>query len=226
MNQNCNPEGNLYMVPTFGKVGQDQKVRLGDIKPNTDWDDGMDDWMGTIQLGGEEQGCFGYDGEHWYVKYGIDDDGNPLDEGAIADDIIVDINRGLIVVSVWGAQLTFAGEVLKGSSELYTDPSGNAYTGNFTPVAITLGDLVPNSDWDDGMDDWLGTVQLGGEEEFAFGYDGENWYLKYGNGDCYDKDGELIEEGGNANKFELAAGQGLVIVTVWGAQISIPGADE
>ena len=214
------------MVPTFGKVGQDQKVRLGDIKPGADWDDIMEDWMGTIQLGGEEQGCFGYNGENWYVKYGTDDDGNPLEEGAIADDMIIDINRGLIVVSAFGAELTFAGEVLRGDSELYTSDSGNAYTGNFTPVALTLGDFTPNEDWDDIMGDWLGTVQLGGEENFYFGFDGADWYLKgsVAGEECYDKDGQLIEEGGNANNFKIDAGEGLVIVTAMGASISIPGA--
>ena len=208
--------GNLYMVPTFGNVGNCETVKLSQLKPDAMWDDTLGDWLGTVQLGGEEDATYGFDGEIWYDQ----------NDGSDASDVEVSINQGLIVFSNMGSQLTFSGEVLRGDSELYSDYASNAYTGNFTPVAITLGDLVPDFMWDDTLGDWLGTISIGGEENFTFGYDGTDWYLMGStSGDvCYDKDGELIEEGGNANKFPVEAGQGLIVFSNMASAVSIPGA--
>ena len=216
MNQEGDATGNLYIVPTFQGVGANEKVKLSQIKPDENWDDIMGDWLGTIQIGGEEDATYGFDGEIWYDQ----------NDGSDASDVEININQGLIVYSVGGSSLTFSGEVMKGDSELFTDSTGNAYTGNFTPVAITLGDLIPDENWDDIMGDWIGTIQIGGEESFTFGFDGSDFYLQGSvtGEECYDKDGNLIEEGANANNYQILAGQGLIVYSVGGASITIPGA--
>ena len=216
MNQPGDDTGNLYMVPTVGKVGESTLVKLSQIKPNEMWYDMLGDWLGTIQLGGEEDATYGFDGEIWYDQ----------NTGLDASNVEIEINHGLIVYTAMGAELTFSGEVLKGDSELFTSDTGNAYTGNFTPVEIKLGDLVPDDMWYDMLGDWLGTISIGGEENFTFGYDGTDWYLmgSTSGDECYDKDGQLIEEGGNANNFPIAAGQGLIVYSAMGASVSLPGA--
>ena len=224
MNLDSDYDANVYFIPTFQGVGSELEINFSQLKPDADlWLDGSD-WLGTIQYGGEEEAQIGFDGENWYV-ISVTDPSCEWEEGQILNDVAVPANRGMIIYSALAAQMNVAGEVVRGDSELFTDYDVNCYTGNFTPVAITLGDLVPDDMWLDGSD-WLGTVQLGGEENFAFGFDGENWYLMSSTSgeECYDKDGNLIEEGGNANNFQIAAGQGLIVYSALAATITIPGA--
>ena len=218
------------MVPTFGKVGNATKVRLGDLKPDTElWIDGSD-WLGTVQYGGEELCQYGYNAEgHWYVwaitnPDSYADAGYTEAEGAIADDVMIPINGGLIVYSMLGSPIVFAGQVLVGDSELLTDMNSNVYTGNFMPVDIVLGDLVPDENWIDGSD-WLGTIQLGGEELVQFGYNEKgNWYVSYITNPTAFAEVSELSEGDVANNFPIASGSGIIVYSMLGASISIPGA--
>ena len=220
---------NQYFIPTFGNVGADTEIKFSQLKPadfENLWIDG-NDWLGTIQLGGEEEAMLGFDGENWYVS-SVTDPSCEWQEGDILNDVAVPLKRGMIVYTLQGCPIQVAGEVVRGDSELYAAEGENSYTGNFTPVAFTLGDLVVDKDfWIDG-NDWLGTIQLGGEEDYVFGYNPEEdfWYFQYSTSGaiCYDKDGNEVAEGENANNVEIAAGQGLILYSLQGCTINVPGA--
>jgi len=199
-------DDNLYFVPTFLNVGSATKVKLSDIKPDEDWDSGFD-WLGTLNSNGLEVDTYTYDGGHWYVL----EDWSMTE--TVADDVEITLSHGLVCYSYAGSKFTFSGQVVSGDTALYTVEDDNAYTGNFLPTQLRLGDIVPDSNWDSGFD-WLGTVNNNGLEVDTYTYDNGNWYVL--------EDWNITAT--VANDVEFDSGASLVVYTYGGAELSFPGA--
>ena len=235
---------NSYVIQTLCPVGKDVAdsgtvVTLADIKPTDDWDESSDTLYKINELG-LNIGNYTYvseanlkyypgaDAAGWYDAVEIQEDGE-VSSGRY-DDVELPMNSGFCVYNNTGAQLTFAGEVLKGDCELFTDTGKNAYTGNASPVDIDISDLVPSEDWDESSDTLYIINELGlNIADYTYVsaanlkyYDGATvpgWY----NAVEIQEDGE-VSTGCYNGLVEIKSGQGFCVYQNTDATISVPSA--
>ncbi len=164
---NTTAQDNIYLVQTLLPIGASlEEVPIGSIKPSANWDSGLGDWLGTVSPTGEQDEMYTYVNGGWYR---LDSDTWEPTGSCVDETAMIPYNGALVVYSDAGATLTFAGEVIVGDIEMKTNPQDNAYTGNLTPVAIDISDIVPLN-WDSGLGDWLGTVAASGEQVDMYTY--------------------------------------------------------
>ena len=199
-------DDNLYFVPTFLNVGSATKVKLSDIQPDGDWDCDFD-WLGTLNSNGLQVDTYTFDGGHWYVLE------NWVKTDTLADNVEITLSHGLVCYSYAGSKFTFSGQVVSGDTALYTVEDDNAYTGNFTPTQLRLGDIVPDANWDSDFD-WLGTVNNNGLQVDTYTFADGDWYVLE----------DWVKTETVANEVKFDAGDSLVVYTYGGSVLTFPGA--
>jgi hypothetical protein len=204
---------NLYRVASFeGIAGTAASFKLGQIKPNADFDTWNNDYIATVNAYGSQDTYYTYsqDDGNWYEA---DDSG--MISGDVANDVELSLNQGFIVYSANGAEFTYSGSVLAGDTALYTVAGDNTYTGNFTPATITLGDLVVDDAFDTWNNDYLATINAFGSQDVYYTYsqDDGNWY---------EADDSGMISGDIANDVEFEPNSTFLVYTANGAEINIP----
>ena len=205
----CPEDENGYFIGSFDNIGEAGKIQLGQIKPDENWDCTFCDTIATLNNLGLQEQYYTYDSGDWYV---CDAFGNT--EGDPINDTELDLNVGLIVYSYWGSQLTFSGAVAQGDCELNTEEDANAYTGNFTPAPLKIGDIVPDGDWDCTFCDTLAVLNSLGLQEVYYTYDSGDWYVcdAFGN-----TEGDPVNETVSFDPNSV-----FLIYTYWGSKVSFP----
>lgn len=202
-------DSNGYFIGSFDNINAAGKITLSQIKPDENWDSSFADAIATLNNLGLQENYYTWDGSDWYA---CDAFGNI--EGDPINDKELDLNVGMLVYSYWGSQLTFSGSVVKGDCELNTEEDANAYTGNFTPVPLKIGDIVPDENWDYTFADTIATLNSLGLQENYYTYDGSDWYVcdAFGN-----TEGEPVNE-----SVTFAPNSVFLVYTYWGAKLNIP----
>jgi len=132
------PTGYRDYTSTFIPVGSDgTAIRLGDITP-VNFSGEFGDTIQFFNLNGSgsvSATVTYYDGYGWCDAYTLD----------ILDDMTLPVGTGMFVYSSQtDVSFMVAGEVLTDSFQLNV-ASGYTVVGNSSPVAITLGDIVPSN---------------------------------------------------------------------------------
>ena len=200
---------NIYHIGSFKGMTTGDTFKIGQIGLDGDFSTWNNDWIATIDAFGAQDQYYSYD-DGWFVA---DADG-VVDYDQPAEDIELPINVGLIVYSSLGSKLVYSGEVISGDTELYTVEGDNAYTGNFTPTVLKLGDIVVDGDFSTWNNDWIATIDSAGAQKDYFSCDEGIWYVA-------DSDG-VVDYDQPANDHEFAPNEGFIIYTSLGATLNIP----
>ena len=207
----------IYRVATFEAVsGTAATFKIGDISVGAEdfawWNM---DYIATINPYGGQEAYYTWDPDtsSWYGC----DELCTVDYEAPANDVVLPLNQGIIVFSANGANLTFAGGVISGDTELYGSAGDVTYTGNFTPTTLTLGDIVIGAEdfawWNM---DYIATINpYGGQESYyTWDPDTSSWYA------C----DELctVDYDAPANDVEFDPNMGFIFFTANGAALNIP----
>lgn len=163
---------NDYFVASFDNISTSGKFSLGQLQPDSNWDCGMGDSIATIDANGVQDTYYTYSDGNWYVC----DEWGTI-EGEPVNDTLLDVNVGLLVYSFSGSVMTFNGSVAQGDCEVFVEMDHNAYSGNFTPAPLKIGDIVPSADWDSGMGDSIATLDANGVQDTYYTYSNGDWYV-------------------------------------------------
>ena len=229
--------GNAFVIQTF--LPMDATVsttKLGDISVTEDWDP-TGDFIATLQVSGDVDTGYTYlikdyaealggTVAGWYKSDEVD--GGDVSESGVQDAVVLPYAQGFLAYNNSGAKLRFAGEVVAGDTELATTLGGNAFSGNASPVDITLADLTVSEDWDP-TGDFIATLQVSGDVDTGYTYlikdyaealggTVAGWYLSA------DVDGGDVSESGVQNDVVISAGQAFLIYQNSGATVNLPSA--
>ena len=238
--------GFTYLVNTIPSVGVDlEKVTLGDFKvvpPEGGLTADVSVYVTTCTPEGQTDGEFlyidqaqvdagtgGVETPGWYTKESVD---NWTPEAA--DDVIIAFGRGVIIQSDCGAQITCAGEVLSRDVTfeiVSSNDGGFTYTGNTSPVDLTLKDFAitpPEGGLTADVSVYVTTCTPEGQTEGEFlyidqaqvdagtgGVETPGWYTKES------VDNWTPESAGDE---EIKAGRMFIIQSDCGAWITVPSA--
>ena len=164
----------------------------------------------------------------WYKAEEVND--GDVSVSGIQDNVVLPYAQGFLAFNNTGAKLQFAGEVVAGDTELVSTLGMNAFSGNASPVDITLADLTVSDDWDP-TSDFIATLAASGDLDTGYTYLiadyaealGEEgypagWYLseEVNNGD--------VTVSGVQNDVVISAGQAFLVFQNTGATITLPSA--
>ena len=208
----------IYRVATFEAVNADSTFTLSQITVGDEdfaWWNG--DYISTVNEYGGQDTYYTWDPDAsgWFVA---DPDSGAPDSEQPADDVVLPLNQGVIVFSANGANLTFAGAVISGDTELYGAAGETTYTGNFTPTEITLGDIVIGAEdfaWWNG--DYIATIDaFGGQDTYyTWDPDASGWFVA-------DPDSGAPDSEQPANDVSFDPNMGFLFFTANGAALNIP----
>ena len=230
--------GNAFVIQTFLPMGMTvSTTKLGDISVTDEWDP-TGDLIATLTPEGANAAEYTYlikdyaealggTVAGWYLAEEVNN--GDVSESGLQDDVVLPYAQGFLAFNNSGAKLRFAGEVVAGDTELATTLGGNAFSGNASPVDITLADLVVSEDWDptgdliatltaEGMNAVEYTYLIADYAEALGGDPVAGWYLaeEVNNGD--------VSVSGIQNDVVISAGQALLIFQNSGATITLPSA--
>ena len=228
---------NDFVVQTFLPMGMTvSTTKLGDISVTDDWDP-TGDYIATLQASGDVDTGYTYlikdfaealggTVAGWYKSEEVDS--GDVSVSGLQDDVVLPFAQGFLAFNNSGAKLQFAGEVVAGDTELASTLGMNAFSGNASPVDITLADLTVSDDWDP-TGDYIATLQASGDNDVSYTYlikdfaealggDVAGWYLSE------EVDGGDVSVSGVQNDVVISAGQALLIFQNSGATISLPSA--
>ena len=228
---------NDFVVQTFLPMGKTvATTKLGDISVTEEWDP-LGDFIATLQVSGDVDTGYTYlikayaealggDVAGWYKSEEVD--AGDVSVSGVQDDVVLPYTQGFLAFNNSGAKLQFAGEVVAGDTELATALGLNAFSGNASPVDITLADLTVSDDWDP-LGDYIATLQPSGDVDKGYTYlikayaealggDVAGWYLSE------EVDGGDVSVSGVQNDVVISAGQALLIFQNSGATITLPSA--
>ena len=211
----------IYRVASFEAVaGTEATFKVGSISVGDEdfawWNN---DYIATVNPYGGQDQYYTWDPDANDGKGGWFecDDVCTVDYDAPADNVELPLNQGIIIFSANGANLTFAGAVMAGDTELYGSAGDVTYTGNFTPAALTLGDIViGEEDFAWWNNDYIATINpYGGQDKYyTWDPDTSTWY------ECDDVC--TIDYDAPANEAEFASNMGFIFFTANGATLNIP----
>ena len=228
---------NDFVIQTFLPMGKTASTtKLGDISVSDDWDPGSD-FISTLKASGDNDVGYTYlikdyaealggTVAGWYLVDEVND--GDVSTSGLQDDVVLPFAQGFLAYNNTGAKLRFAGEVVAGDTELATTLGDNAFSGNASPVDITLADLTVSEDWDPGSD-FISTIKASGDNDVGYTYlikdyaealDGDvaGWYLvdEVNDGD--------VSVSGVQNDAVISAGQAFLIYQNTGATVTLPSA--
>ena len=216
----------LYRVVTFEgvNVAEDATYKLGQISVGTEdfayWNL---DYIATVNPYGGQDKYYTWDPDaaegagSWYEC----DENVTIDYDKPANDVDLPMNRGVIIFSGNGANLTFSGAVIAGDSALYCAAGETTYTGNFTPSTLTLGDIVVgDEDFAYWNLDYIATINPYGGQDLYYTWDPD---AAEGAGSWYECDENItIDYDKPANNVEFEPNMGFLLFTGNGATLNIP----
>ena len=212
---------NIYRVATFeGVAGGSETFTLGQISiGDADFAWYNMDYVATVDAYGSQEQYYTWDPDAnegaggWFA---CDSDCN-IDADSPADNVELPLNKGLIIRSENGVDLTFAGAVMAGDTALYGVAGDNTYTGNFTPSTITLGDIVVgDEDFAWYNMDYIATIDAYGSQDLYYTWDPDanGWFAC--DSDCN------VDAEAPANNVEFEPNMGFLFRTENGASLNIP----
>lgn len=216
----------IYRVASFEAVnGSDEttftigQINVGDA--DFAWWNG--DYIATVDPYGSQESYYTWDPDAnegnggWFAC----DDNCVVDSESPAENIALPLNKGVIVFSANGAELTFAGSVLSGDTALYGSAGETTYTGNFTPTTITLGDIVVGDEdfaWWNG--DYIATIDPYGSQDSYYTWDPD---ANDANGGWFACDDNcVVDSESPATNVEFDPNMGFLFFTANGASLNIP----
>lgn len=217
---------NIYRVATFEGVNSSEGATftIGQISVGTEdfaWYNG--DYIATVDAYGSQEQYYTWDPDAnegaggWFAC----DEYVAVDPDSPADAVALPLNKGVIVYSANGANLTFSGAVMSGDTELYGISGENTYTGNFTPATLTLGDIVVGAEdfaWYNG--DYIATIDLYGSQELYYTWDPD---ANEGAGGWFACDEYCaVDTDSPANSVSFEPNMGFLFYTANGAVLNIP----
>ncbi len=228
---------NAFVIQTFLPMGKTAATtKLGDISVTDDWDP-TGDFIATLQASGDVDTGYTYlikdyaealggTVAGWYKSEEVD--GGDVSVSGPQDDVVLPYAQGFLAFNNSGAKLRFAGEVVAGDTELATTLGNNAFSGNASPVDITLADLTVSDDWDP-TGDFISTLQASGDVDTGYTYliadyadalggTVAGWYKSA------EVDAGDVSESGVQNDVVISAGQAFLIFQNSGATITLPSA--
>ncbi len=232
--------GNAFVVQTFvpPSIAADA-VKLSNIGVSADWDAAEGDFIAKLLPSGASSAEYTYlnqdysdalggTGPGWYLLEEVND--GDVSVSGIQNDVSLPFAEGFLAFNNTGATLTFAGEVASGDTELQTTLGGNAFSGNVSPIDITIGDLTVSDDWDAAEGDFLAILLPSGasaaeytylnqDYSDALGGTGPGWYLLE-----EVNDGDVSVSGCQNTTVSISAGQGFMIFQNTGATVYVPSA--
>ena len=230
---------NDFVVQTFLPMGKTvATTKLGDISVTEDWDALNGDYIATLTPEGANSAEYTYlikayaealggDVAGWYIAEEVND--GDVSTSGCQNDVVLPYAQGFLAYNNSGAKLQFAGEVVAGDTELATALGMNAFSGNASPVDITLADLTVSDDWDALNGDYIATLTPEGANSAEYTYlikayaealggDVAGWYIaeEVNDGD--------VSVSGCQNDVVISAGQALLIYQNSGATVTLPSA--
>ena len=209
----------VYRVATFeGIGGASETFTLGQISVGEEdfaWWNG--DYIATVDEYGSQDTYYTWDPDAsgWFEA--DPDSGAPIADKP-ATDVQFPINKGILVFSANGANLTFSGAVLAGDTERYGGAGETTYSGIFAPTTITLGDIVVGEEdfaWWNG--DYIATIDPYGSQDtyYTWDPDADGWFEA-------DPDSGAPIADKPAGDIEFEANMGFLFFTANGATLNIP----
>ena len=228
---------NDFVIQTFLPMGMTASTtKLGDISVTDDWDP-TSDFIATLASSGDLDTGYTYlikdyaealggTVAGWYKSEEVND--GDVSVSGLQDDVVLPYAQGFLAFNNTGAKLRFAGEVVAGDTELATTLGDNAFSGNASPVDITLADLTVSDDWDP-TSDFIATLQASGDLDTGYTYlikdyaealggDVAGWYKSE---EVNDGD---VSVSGVQNDVAISAGQAFLVFQNTGATICLPSA--
>ena len=228
---------NAFVIQTFLQMGKTvDATKLGGIAVTDDWDP-TGDYIATLKASGDNDVGYTYliadyatalggTVAGWYKSEEVDN--GDVSESGIQDDVTIPYEQGFLAFNNSGAKLIFAGEVVAGDTELATTLGNNAFSGNASPVDITLADLTVSDDWDP-TGDYIATLKASGDNDVGYTYliadyadalggTVAGWYKSE------EVDAGDVSVSGVQNDVVISAGQALLIFQNSGAKVYLPSA--
>jgi hypothetical protein len=199
-------------------------MSLADIVPNATFEWGSDELQILNSIGGTDTTYYYAAPElaaenEMEAGWWLIDLGEPVE---VANDVLVPFGASVAFnIATSGAGVTSNGEVQKGSPAVECNVTGFNWVGNSTPSNFTLGDFVPNANYEWGTDElqilndvggtettyYYAAPELAAENEMEAGW----WLIDLG---------EPVEV---KNDLPIAAGQGFALVAVnAGVELNMP----
>ena len=229
---------NDFVIQTLLPMGKTATTTtLGDIAVTDDWDP-TSDYISTLKASGanivdytyliqDYAEALGGTVAGWYKMEEVND--GDVSVSGLQDDVVLSFAQGFLAFNNSGAKLRFVGEVVAGDTELATTLGNNAFSGNASPVAITLADLTVSDDWDP-TGDYIATLKASGANDVDYTYLIAEYADALGGGEVAGwykmeevNDGD-VSVSGVQNAVPLSAGQALLVFQNSGATITLPSA--
>ena len=228
---------NDFVIQTFLPMGKTvSTTTLGDISVTDDWDP-TSDYIATLTAEGENEAEYTYlikdfaealggTVAGWYKLEEVND--GDVSVSGLQDDEVLPYVQGFLAYNNTGAKLRFAGEVVVGDTELASALGMNAFSGNASPVDITLADLTVSDDWDP-TSDYIATLTAEGENEAEYTYLIKDFAEALGGTVAGWYKLEEVNDGdvsvsGIQNAVVISAGQAILIYQNTGATVNLPSA--
>ena len=173
------------------------------------------DYIATIDPYGAQDKYYSWDpftdGGTWIETDETATPGDPV------GDLAFPVNQAFWVRSEYGNPLIFSGAVLAGDTEIYSVAGDMAYSGNFTPATITLGDIVVGAeDFAYYNYDYIATINPYGAQDKYYSWD------PFTDGGTWIETDETATPGDPANDVEITANMAFIFRTEFGAALNIP----
>ena len=202
-----------FLAPSFEPVDGSANINIQDIKLDANTAESWSDNLQILDDGGATIATYTYASAD---ESGSEKDGWLNGDAEYVDDVTIPYGAGILIDSANESAVTFAGQVAAEDSVI-TAVAGFNFTGNNTPVAIDIQDIILG----ETAESWSDNIQILDEG----GATTATYTFATADESGYEKDGWLNGDAEYVEGITIEPGQGILIdIANEGTTITLPAA--